>query len=105
MKNKEELKDRTAAMLYDLRKRRGLSKAAMARKLGIDDHTWNAWESGRTTPSVVDFLSVYDTFGESAMHAFLTMLYPDQYSASSEDMREKLNHFINNVIVINNLSN
>ena len=92
MRTKEDLRSAFANMLRDLRERQHLSKAKISRILDIDDHTWNAWESGKTSPSLVDFITVFDTCGESIMRPFLEFLYPDQYSSSS-DLRDQLSHF------------
>lgn len=97
MRNKEELRAGVSEMLRQLRKRHGLSKAAMARKINIDDHTWNSWESGKTAPSIIDFMSVFDKFGESAIHPLLSMLYPEQYGASASDLRDELVRFTTDV--------
>lgn len=97
MRTKEELRAGVSTMLRDLRARRKLSKAKMARLLDIDDHTWNSWESGKTCPSVADFLSVFDACGESVMRPILSFLYPDQYGADAPDLRARLTHFVNEV--------
>lgn len=94
MRTREDLRTGLAAMLHDLRTRRGLSKAKMARLVDVDDHTWNSWETGRTSPSVVDFLYIFEACGESVMRPTLELLYPDQYAGSASEARDTLTHFI-----------
>lgn len=79
MLTKEELKQGVAKLLTDLRTRQGLSKAKMADKLGVDAHTWRSWESGESTPNIVDFISAFEQSGEPMLRPILNFLYPDTY--------------------------
>ncbi len=82
-------------MLAELRDRQNLSKAAMARRVGVDDHTWSSWETGATSPSVVDFLNVFEACGESILRPTLELLYPDHYTDGQTNERERLTSFVN----------
>lgn len=95
--NREELKQSTAKLIGDLRTRQGLNQARMAKKLNIDPHTWNSWESGKTSPSVVEFVNMFSVCGESMMRATLEMLYPEQYRTESDIDREKMIRFVSDV--------
>lgn len=97
MKRREDIRAGVSSILHDLRVRQNISKAKMAKKLGVDDHTWNSWESGRTAPSVVDFIYIYQICGESILHPILDLLYPEEYSTESVHLRTQLTQFINNV--------
>lgn len=93
MITKDELKSNIAGMLHDLRVKHDLSKAAISRRLHIDDHTWNAWETGKSAPSVVDFIMIFDSFGESMLAPMLKILFPEQYSVNDSELRDELIHF------------
>lgn len=93
MRTKDELKLGVASMLHDLRIKHNLSKAAMARKLHVDDHTWNAWETGKSAPSIIEFITIFDACGESILQPMLKFLFPEQYSLNETELRDELVHF------------
>lgn len=97
MITKDELKSGIADMLHDLRTKHHLSKAAISRRLHIDDHTWNAWESGKSAPSIIDFIMIFDSFGESMLGPMLRILFPEQYAVNDSELRDELIHFTNKV--------
>ncbi len=97
MRTKEDLRSALATMIHDFRDKQGLSKAAIAKRLNVDDHTWNSWETGRTSPSVIDFVTIFESCGESMMRQTLQFIYPDQYKTGNTETRARVTRFIEEV--------
>lgn len=93
MRSKDEMRSGIAQMLRDLRIRKTLSKSKIADIVGVDDHTWASWESGRTSPSVVDFVHIYNVLGENMMHPVMQFMFDNQCD-TSEDMRKSAAEFL-----------
>lgn len=96
MKTKEEIMTGVSDMFRSMRKRKGLSRNKMAELVGVNAHTWTAWETGKSTPSIADFISVFERTGESMMRSVLSFLYPDVYD-NSDNVRQSMEHFVGNV--------
>lgn len=77
MRTKEEIRKSIAAVLSELREKKGLSQVKMADLAGVDRHTWRRWESGANSPTVEDLVTVFDRMGESLAWPLLEILYPD----------------------------
>ncbi|MDY5327189.1 MAG: helix-turn-helix transcriptional regulator [Gemmiger sp.] len=98
MYSKEQLRRKCAEMLKELRLESGLSKAAIAEKLWMDDHTWARYESGQSAPDVPDFVWIYDQMGRDILGDLLRFLYPQCYEGLSPGsditaLREAISHF------------
>lgn len=92
MRTKESIKSEISKLLYDLREKTGLSKARMAETLGVDKHTWSRWETGVSSPTVVEMIMIYEHFGESLLPPLLELLYPTDGTKkqhSVEDIRKR----------------
>lgn len=96
MRTKEEIMQGVSEMLRSLRERKGLSRNRMAELVGVNAHTWTAWETGRSAPSIVDFISIFERTGENMMRPALSLLYPETYD-SNTDTRSSMEHFIGEV--------
>lgn len=88
MRSKEELQAGVAKIFADLRARKNLSKCKMAELVNVDYKTWRSWEAGETTPSIVDFMSVFEHCNETMMRPVLNLLYPELYSAAGQDIEQ-----------------
>lgn len=84
MRSKESLRIGVAKILADLRAGKALSKTKMAELVNVDYKTWRSWESGETTPSIVDFISVFEHCDETLMRPVLNILYPKLYAGSND---------------------
>lgn len=90
----EELREGIAAILRDMRQKKGLSKSKMADIADIDSHTWSSWESGKSCPSVVDFIDLCDRIGENPIRQILSIMNPSVYSDDSQSKRDEITHYI-----------
>lgn len=100
--NRDELRAGCADLLKALRQNHKLSKAKMAQLMYVDDHTWNKYETGQSSPSVPDFLNVFNVLGEDALSSVLGMIYPDiytnvDYNEDADDLRDVAVHFLEHV--------
>lgn len=99
MRTKDGIKQGIASMLQRLREKHGFSKNRMSEVIGVNKHTWYAWESGTTCPSVADFIAAYDACDEPVMRPLMEMLSPDDYEGVTDQsditrQREALAHFV-----------
>lgn len=102
MRDINELNAGCAAMLRELRERHGLSKAAMAEELFINPHTWASWESGRSSPTLPEFISAFNAMHEDVLPVALKYLYPEQFAELSpaddfSNIKEALLQYISSV--------
>ena len=102
MYSKEQLRKKCAEMLKELRLESGLSKAAIAEKLWMDDHTWARYESGQSAPDVPDFVWIYEQMGRDILGDILRILYPQCYEELTPGsditaLREAISHFFRTV--------
>lgn len=88
-----------AGLLHDLRTGAGLSKARMARALGVDERTYNKYETGASSPGLVEFLDCLQELNVAVLPAVLRNLYPEAYPDQERQVRPKearqaLVHFV-----------
>lgn len=91
-----------AKLLTNLRTGAGLSKARMARAFGVDERTYNKYETGASSPGLAEFIDGLQKLNIKALPAVMRSLYPDLYSGEdrspdTEQMRRILVHFIEDV--------
>lgn len=100
--DKEKLQDFVAEMLKELRIRHGLSKAAMADILYINPKTWAKYEAGTSSPTLAEFLTIFDELGEDPLRSSLIHFYPETYSmlqseGGNEELRRAIANYFKNV--------
>ena len=98
----KELQEQLAGLLMNLRNRHGLSKFKMALLANVSDHTWDRYESGESSPTVPEFINIYNELGEDALRDVLNLMYPDKYKflapeSSPEKLREAVVHYFSHV--------
>lgn len=64
------VKERFAARLKQLRSERGISQAALARKLNISQSTVGGWETCQREPTLQGIESIADVFGVTIDYLF-----------------------------------
>ena len=91
---KEDIRSGVAEILRSLREKQGYSKNRMAERLGINKRTWYAWESGESSPNIVDFINIFTELGEPMMRPILQLLYGNQPAADDiETLRQRTADF------------
>lgn len=90
MRTKEEISAGIGKILYDLRKEKHLSKAAIADKLFMDERTWGRYESGKASPTAADLIWIFNTMKSDVLQPVLKLIYPDAYNLSEESSIEEL---------------
>ncbi len=93
---KDDLRFGIASILQSLRLKKGMSKNRMAEYLGINKRTWYAWESGESSPNIVDFINIFTECGESMLRPIFEMLYSG-HSGKSVDTRETMKKFTDEI--------
>lgn len=79
MRTLDELQKGCSDMLKALRIKHNLSKTKMAAIAGVDAHTWDRYESGKSAPSIPEFICIFDTLGDDVLANVLDFLYPETY--------------------------
>lgn len=102
MRNTIDLQKGCGLLLKELRESHNLSVSKMADLMKVDRRTWQKYEDGFISPSVIDFISFFDVLGKDALRPVLDFLYPDIYkglSASSDitDLRNAAIHYLENI--------
>lgn len=97
-----ELQKQLSTLLIKLRIRHGLSKFKMATLAEVSDHTWDRYESGESSPTLPEFINIYNELGEDALRDILSLMYPDKYNcivseSNINDLRESLIHYFSHV--------
>lgn len=78
MRKKERIRETITAYIAALRAKKAFSKSKMAEILGVDRHTWIRWETGASSPSIDDLITMYDKMHESVLPPMLNIMYPDE---------------------------
>ena len=75
-----ELQKQLSTLLVKLRIRHGLSKFKMATLAEVSDHTWDRYENGESSPTLPEFINIYNELGEDALRDIISIMYPDKYN-------------------------
>lgn len=86
-----------ASMLRRLRKQHSLSIHRISEIVGIDDHTWARYESGKSAPDVAELLHIFYVLNEEPMPWLLPAIYPASYSKHCMSSREYLCKYISGI--------
>ena len=74
----------------------------MATLAEVSDHTWDRYESGESSPTLPEFINIYNELGEDALRDILSLMYPDKYNclvseSNINDLRKSLIHYFSHV--------
>lgn len=78
----------------------GLSVAAMAERMGVDERTYRKYEKGITSPQVIDYCWILDSMGVPIMRQLLNFLHPDVFAQDAGDLdevRRQMVYYVENV--------
>lgn len=99
-----EYVDRFASLLADSRYKAGVSQAQLAKELGITKKTVQNWESGLSTPSLLQTLQWFRVLGINPFPYLQAFLYPGVLQntsdkAEEDKLREELRQRIENLSI------
>lgn len=95
MLTRMELADSFADMLCETRNIAGKTQREMAKAMGKSIGTIQNWESGISTPDVIDLVFWFHTVGLNPMHYIFRALHPDYPPINNVDgMREKMVKYV-----------
>lgn len=92
-----DINSNIADMLRALRHKHGLSIKRMAELAHMDDHTWARFESGKTSPSIADLVTIFRAVGENPFPHILHAIYPETYSYTETNDRAAVVDFFTRV--------
>lgn len=89
-----------ADAVRQMREDSGMTVAAMAETMGVDERTYRKYERGIASPAVIDYCCFLDKLDAPVLRPILNFLHPDVFADGDGDLgeiREKLTYYVNNV--------
>ncbi len=94
MRTKDEIQNAVGNILKQLRTDSNLTQAEMAAKFFLEAKTYARYERGETSPTLPAFIEMLDGADAPVLPVIKKYLYPEQYSGSSQDLRQRLSDHI-----------